>query len=103
MKGRGWGASCGRAVRERRDAREAWILRYQICSSKGRYYDRTEVHSLARKALRDLGWVLSPSLARTLELVLDDDEWLRRRKGYMPHALARELAKEAEHRYRLVP
>lgn len=83
-------------------ARNAWCDTYQIVSARGRYYSRNEVRAKAWQRVKNM--TLAQDKIRSLiEALLNDEAWMTARRGYLPGALARELADEAMVRYFLTP
>ena len=77
-----------------------WKDRYMITSARGRVWSRREVASLCRRHVRRI-WSGLPrcvALVAAVDGVLDDDGWMRRRRGETPVAVAREVEIEASWR-----
>ena len=74
-----------------------WSDRYMITSVTGRVWSRAMVRRSA------LSWSLRPALpydAQDIDALLDDDAWMRRRRGEIPARVVEALADAAHDRYR---
>lgn len=74
--------------------RNAWAERYQITSVRGRIYTRAMLRALVMRAL------IAPYAHRAfVDVVLDDDAWMSRKRGQTPNNLAHEIEREAWSRW----
>jgi hypothetical protein len=74
---------------------------YEIVSLSGRIWTRAMVRTATRRRVRRIwggcGWCRR--LLELVDVVLDDDRWMRRKRGYVPAAVARDVEEEAANRY----
>jgi hypothetical protein len=70
---------------------------YDIVSIGGYYWDRVQLCNLAKHMIRRMWFgtvYLEPMLAQ-VDPILDDHEWCRGYRGYIPSAFARAVEEEA--------
>lgn len=79
-----------------RALRNAWAERYMITSVKGRVYTRTMLRVLVMRAVKLYAHERHASF---VDVVLDDDAYMRRHRGRTPSGLACEIEREAWSRW----
>jgi hypothetical protein len=73
-----------------------WQERYEITSTKGRIWKRSELRKRASEMLKSLSPDTTPVARRTaIQLVLDDPSFMRCRKGEIPARVIADAAIEA--------